>query len=261
MRPFLRFGLSAVVAGFALFGGTARAAFLGPSPYLSLADSPFQGGSFSSFFLEDFEDGALNTPGIAAPPGGWVVLGPSGFTDSVDADDGAIDDSGTAGNSFFSSGTNSTLTIIFDAAALGGRLPTAVGIVWTDVGDVTSGTTGFGPVTFSATDELGDPLGSIGPFTLGDGNALGSAPGGTAEDRFFGVTHAGGISSITISMSNSTDWEVDHLQYGIAAIPEPSSLVLAGLGPALTCGAARLRRTASCLDPEVRKSGPYEAAP
>ena len=40
-----------------------------------------------------------------------------------------------------------------------------------------------------------------------------------------------GISRIVISMNNSTDWEVDHLQYGLTAdaVPEPSTIVLCSL--------------------------------
>ena len=55
--------------GIAAAASTARSAFLGPSPYLSFADSPFNGGSFSYFHLEDFEDGSLNTPGVTASAG------------------------------------------------------------------------------------------------------------------------------------------------------------------------------------------------
>src|SRR5262245_58046922 len=143
MGDFPRRGLLAATVGIVLASTSAKADFLGPTPYLSFADSPFNGGSFSSFFLEDFEDGALNTPGVTASAG-WSVLGPGAFTDSVDGDDGAIDGSGTRGHSFFSNSTQSTLTFTFNAAALGGALPTAVGIVWTDVGTVTSGTPGFG---------------------------------------------------------------------------------------------------------------------
>lgn len=235
LRPSAWVGLAVALLA-ASASSPARADFLGPTPYLSFADSPFNGGAFGAFYLEDFEDGALNTPGATASAG-WSVLGPGVFTDSVDADDGTIDGSGAAGHSFFSAGTQSSLTITFDAAALGGSLPTVAGIVWTDVGSVGSGTTGFGPVLFSATGPGGIPLGSIGPFTLGDG----SAAGGTAEDRFFGVTSAAGISSITISMSNSVDWEVDHLQYGIRPVPEPGSLALVAIGGAATLALARRR--------------------
>lgn len=223
-----------VVLGLAGGAGRADAAFLGPTPYLSAGDSPLLALPFSAFYLENFETGVTVTPG-------WFVLGPSGTTDSVDADDLAIDGSGTRGHSFYSGGQNATLTITFDAAVLG-SLPTAAGIVWTDVGLVTSGTAGFGDVTFSATGPGGASLGSIGPVTLGDGVSTGE----TREDRFFGVTNAAGITSITISMSNSTDWEVDHLQFltaAPAAVPEPASLGLAAAG-GLTLFGRRLRRRA-----------------
>jgi hypothetical protein len=213
----------------------AAAQFLGPTPYLSSADSPLLGGSYTYFHLEDFEDAALNTSGVAASAG-WSVVGPGGFTDSVDSDDGTLDNSGAAGHSFFSNNTQSSLTLTFSAAALGGNLPTHVGIVWTDVGSATP-TLGVGAVTFSALDAEGNALGSFGPFTLGDGTALSA----TSEDRFFGVVHAGGISSLTISMDNSVDWEVDHLQYGF--VPAPSALcsVLLGAVPGL-CLLVRRRR-------------------
>jgi WD40-like Beta Propeller Repeat len=183
--------------------------FQGPTPYLSFADSPFNAAGFKYFYLETFEDGAFNVPG-ATPSAGWVIGNPGAFTDSVDGDDGSINGSGAGGHSYYSGGTQTNLTIYFNAAALGGHLPTHAGIVWTDVGIVTSGTTGYGNVIFTARDANGVSLGTQVANNLGDG--VGSAA--TAEDRFFGVVNAGGISSISISMANSKDWEVDHLQYG-----------------------------------------------
>ncbi len=59
----------------------------------------------------------------------------------------------------------------------------------------------------------------IGPVAIADG----SISGETAEDRFFGVTNPGGISSIRIS-NTAGGIEVDHLQYGVyagAAPPPP----------------------------------------
>jgi hypothetical protein len=126
------------------------------------------------------------------------------------------------------SGGKSSITITFDITVLG-SLPTHAGIVWTDVG-FADPANGFGGVTFSALDAFGTSLGSIGPFTLGDGRFAGE----TAEDRFLGIINPGGISAMTISINNSVDWEVDHLQYGFAGaqrpvdahVPEPSSFAL-----------------------------------
>src|SRR5262245_33520243 len=119
----LRMRLTTLAAfGLALAAAPlARADYLGPTPYLSFGDSPFNGLSFSYFHLEDFEDGSFNTPGATASAG-WTVNGPGGFTDSVDGDDGAIDGSGTGGHSFLTS-SSTFLTITFSASVLG-QLPT-----------------------------------------------------------------------------------------------------------------------------------------
>ena len=65
---------------------THSATFLGPSPYLSFDDSPFNGAGLSDFYLEDFEDGVLGVPGVTAT--GNSLGGPSinngGITDSVE---------------------------------------------------------------------------------------------------------------------------------------------------------------------------------
>ena len=182
--------------------------FLGPTPYLSANDSPFLASiNAGTTFLETFESGALTTPGVT--PSAGSVIGPSSITDSVDADDGAIDGSGTAGHSFFSGDGATGITFTFDAGVLG-SLPTQVGIVWTD---------GAGTTTFEAFGPGGASLGQIGPVSIADGSISGT----TAEDRFFGVTNPGGISAIKIS-NTSGGIEVDHLQYGIfGAAPPPTS--------------------------------------
>lgn len=212
---------------------------IGPSPYLSFADSPFSGvPGLSYFHLENFESNTF-TPGWTANTG-WVRSSPSPTTDSVDSDDGAIDGSGAAGRSFYSGNVASRLVITFDASVLG-ALPTHAGIVWTDVG-ISQPSIGLSNVSFEAFDSANQSLGVIGPSALGDGSVL----GGTGEDRFFGVIFAGGISRIELvnsrtlggelSDSGIVDWEADHLQYGgtvsvIGAVPEPATTgILAGAG-------------------------------
>lgn len=194
------------------------AVLIGPTPYLSSADSPFDGSTMSYFFLETFEDGVLNVPGVTASAG--VPRGPGPNTDSVDGDDGSIDGSGTSGWDFATSGTGSGdlgISFAFDEVALGG-LPTHVGIVWTDGGF-------SDPTSFEAFDRLGSSLGVIGPVDISDNSFAGE----TDEDRFFGVIELSGVSRITIWNPGSSDSiQVDHLQYG--AIPEPTSLALLALG-------------------------------
>jgi hypothetical protein len=216
--------MAAAAAGVLSATPAAAVAYLGPSGYLSAADSPFGGVTFSYFHLENFEDGALNTPGLSAV--GGSVVGPGSFTDSVDADDGTIDGFGTSGYSYYSAGAQS-ITFNFNGIALG-NLPTRVGVVWTDVGFVLSGgTIGFGNVQIEAFDQTSASLGVFGPFAVGDG-AFG---GQTAEDRFLGAIHPGGISRLVVTMPDSTDWELDHVQYGYdVPVPAPFALLAAGLG-------------------------------
>ncbi|MCB1282454.1 MAG: hypothetical protein KDB18_13110, partial [Salinibacterium sp.] len=102
-----------MVAAFA--GAAFGQTFLGPSPYLSLADSPWVG--FDGFAFEDFEDGLFNLPGASASAGNPFAPGSS--TDSVDGDDGSIDGSGTAGRSFFSGSGAAGITFTLDADDIG----------------------------------------------------------------------------------------------------------------------------------------------
>lgn len=144
LRPIVGAAITIVALGLNLRSQT----LLGPTPYLSFVDSPFNAlqtsGGFTYFYLETFEDGLLNTPGVSANTGS--VLGPGGLTDSVDADDGVIDGSGLTGHTWVFG--SSPVIFTFSAATLG-ALPTHAGLVWTD-----------GPhPTYEAFDALGNSLG------------------------------------------------------------------------------------------------------
>ena len=104
MRAYLVYWITATVGGLFLLLGAATHVdaapiFLGPTPYLSAADIPaglYAGGGLPTA-LENFEDGSLDF-GITASSG-FVTVGPlspfpSISTDSVDADDGLINNSG-----------------------------------------------------------------------------------------------------------------------------------------------------------------------
>jgi len=177
--------------------------FLGPTPYLSTADSPFLTDiNAGRVYLETFECGVVTVPGVTPSAGTIIPPGFEGLIDSVDADDGAIDGSGLNGHSLFGSGPVG-ITFTFDQTALG-AFPTRAGIVWTD---------GSGTTTFEAFDSVGVSLGVIGPVSIADGSFSGT----TGEDRFFAVVFAGGISAIKIS-NTSGGMEVDHLQYGLYTV-------------------------------------------
>lgn len=172
-------------------------------PYLSRADSPFNGVAFSSYLhFEDWEDGLVNTPGVT--PSSTEVGGSFGaLVDSVDGDDGVVNGKcekavGTCNSGFSGSGA---IEFTFDAAVLG-ALPSHVGIAWTDGAPSCD-------AIFEAYDAANALIGTKTAVAVGDpGNT-----GNVAEDRLFCVVHAAGVKRIVVK-SSAGGVEVDHLQYG-----------------------------------------------
>ena len=216
---------SCLMAGQNAYAGSATFIFDPDTAYLSVDDSPFLGED--DFTLEDFEDGLVNILGVTID--GGVVRSPSNFTDSVDADDGVIDGSGTDGHSYWQLQGTEGFTISFDENVLGG-LPAQVGFAWTD-GNVD------GLFRLEAFDAMGV---SIFEVVLGDLVHTGT----TAEDRFIGVEFAGGIASLVLSTSFG-GIEIDHLQYAsIIPLPAPLALGLVGLAGVVVVRRKRLLATA-----------------
>lgn len=205
----------------------SRAETLGPSPYLSEADSPFAASlSLTTFWLEDFEDGELNAPGVSSTGlEAGVVKEPSPTTSSVDADDGVIDGSGVAGRSFANQLTvggagDVTGVIAFDFSAVEGALPTSFGLALTD-----------GPPlgTYIVTADLvgGGQFAEI----FSDIQFSVPTPETTADDRFIGFRSATPFTRVVLTARSggpvvAPNFEIDHLQYG-AEIPEPGAALLA----------------------------------
>lgn len=102
------------------------------------AENPFAATGFSGgyFYLNDFEDGLFNTPGVTASTGFAAIC------DSVDGDDSVIDGKGspTVGDSYFFQPRFYGILFTFDAGTLG-ALPTSASLVWTD---------GVGTISFDA---------------------------------------------------------------------------------------------------------------
>ncbi|MBI3467960.1 MAG: hypothetical protein HY000_33555 [Planctomycetes bacterium] len=191
--------------------------FFGPLPYLSQADSPFSmSGLGSTFFLEDFEDGQFNVPGVTYSSvlalvvyDGTTIVG----VDSVDGDDGVIDGSGALGHELApvpsSIGSSDVgVTFTFNSQVLG-FLPTEVGIVWTDG-------TPDDTIVFEVFGPAGELLGTQVGEHIGDDDFF----GGTSEDVFFGAVASVGISAFRIHGTKHTpiSFAVDHLQYGLAPL-------------------------------------------
>jgi hypothetical protein len=227
----------------------AEVTFLGPTPYLSVADSPFDmSGLGTTFFFEDFEDGSFDLPPGAATSE-YEVLPPSPTTDSVDADDGVIDGYGTDGHSLrplfvivYPTGTprwHQSLSVLFDSNVLGFS-PNAFGFVWTD------GWQHPDPflrsrVYLSVQHKNGT---SESTFWFADDFMDNSDMGETAEDRFFGLRTTGRIARVGLSMSFYSDtfidqFEIDHIQFGYF-VPEPV-FYPTGLGFVLVAFAVRRR--------------------
>jgi hypothetical protein len=223
------------VGAFFAFTAHAQAAFtfLGPTPYLSTADSPFPvGGSNPSFFLEDFEDGQITAPGIhdSMPSvARGIVLGPGGFTDSVDADDGELDGVGQQGHSYASGFTTVQLTapparkryFQFDLDPIfNGKLPNAFGFVWTD-----------GAASSHVLLEFYGASGELVFSKLQSGLGDDSRAGTVVEDQFLGVLGDEGIGRVAITsifLGDDVTFEIDHVQFG-RIVPEAKSLWLASI--------------------------------
>jgi len=229
---------SALLAALSVVATPAAAepVFFGPIPYRSAADSPFDLSDLgATFFLEDFEDGELNTPGlhpaIITPILGHltdpVIQPPHEFTDSVDADDGVIDGSGSDGHSLRSNfqviGLRDPpiyqLSIAFEFDAIsGGFHPNAFGFVWTD-GMANSS------VIVAITDREGTEFLHHVDGDFGDLHRN----GGTADDMFIGFFLPTGISQVKLRSDFVGEveipletFEIDHVQYGLV-VPEPSA--------------------------------------
>ena len=212
--------IQTILLGLALTCGLSTGAlavtFVQVSPYLSAGDSPFN-TLVAGYYIEDFEDSTLNTPGVVLT----TPFGSGISAISVDADDGVIDGSGAAGKSLqvVTEGGIIGATFTFDIGVLG-QWPQNVGIVATYAHT--------SPLVIEAFDPLGSSLGTT--------TASLSTDYTTSDDVFFGITDVGGISSFSVtSGAAATYLHLDHLQYG--SIPEPATLGLLMIG-----GLALLRR-------------------
>lgn len=198
---------------FALASGAAAAPVLiTKDNYKSAADSPFDlaGGKY---YLEDFEGGLVNVPGLRIAElseRDWspVLYGPLQAATSIEPSGWSLRGvhywarlDGFAFAEFY---------VEFDASALGG-LPRDVGFVFTKAESVPD----F--VMFIPS----------GPGLLGNNLLPTFSP-----DRFVGVHSDEGIAGFTLGLYSRTGdptFEIDHIQFG-AIVPEPATALLMATG-------------------------------
>ena len=183
-------------------------------PYAQRSDSPWAAGiRQGSIYVEDFEDGLVNTPGLA------MALGIMSPGSSVDEDDGILgnqDDDTFHGRYWYAgvSGPSHTARAEFSPNG-SGNYPLYAG--WAmDTGD-------FADAKFEAFDPSGQLIASY-LYILEWG-----------EIQFVGVHAQQGIGAI--QSTGNVNLFVDHVQYGYA-IPEPNTALLT----ATTALAAASRR-------------------
>jgi hypothetical protein len=240
------------LASLARAGRVSAAAveFRTPSNYDSVYDSPWSGPILApdvgapTYYLEDFQDGKLNTPGLRLPQ--YDPGYPSSVVRILDnMGVGWGPDPGTPGRALSSFAMHAafsnppiwynSLDFVFDEAELG-FLPTDFGFAWTD-----------------------DSYGMHFRLTVYDRqhNELGTLTGtGTGAPQLHSLRYDGGIGSVRMWTSKlqhqETELTIDHVQYGDrftlrlaseATAPEPGSAVLLLLG---AVGTGLAWRSRSC---------------
>jgi len=233
------------LASSVLFSPAATFRMWDPQPYLSQLDSPFYDGIQGGIiYLEDFEDGNLNTPFVRDP----LTPPQAGTTfrtqipdiaesriGSVDGDDGVLDFEGGKGDSWITYQTGGAgRRSFFEFEFLPndeGQYPLFVGIVVTEVADVSEN------VEFIFRDPSGRDLNNDSEYDPRPWFDPGELLRGDVEThRFIGIHSSDGIQSLSIENA----FQVDHLQYGYA-IPEAGTTVLSMI--AATAGLFRRRRS------------------
>jgi len=166
-----------------------NASFLNPTPYQSVADSPFFGDGQTCFELEDFQSGGVSTPGLTIPQNQGTVTSPAGV----------VGDSGTPLFGLSSDASVGVLQLDFNQVVLG-ALPTKVGFVWTRGSN--------GTITVTVTNSLGAVANRVYEFLAPN------LPGNGADDQFIGVEWASGIQTISI-LFNPVFGDIDHVQFDV----------------------------------------------
>jgi hypothetical protein len=185
-------------------------------PYAQRSDSPWAAGiRQGSIYVEDFEDGLVNTTGLSMALG---IMSPGG---SVDEDDGILgnqDDDTFHGRNWYAGASGPSLTARAEFTSdASGHYPTYAGWVIDTYEDQDA--------FFEAYDPSGNLVASY-RYILEWG-----------DYQFVGVYAPQGIGAI--QSRNNFNLSIDHVQYGYA-IPEPGTALLTAT--AALAAASRRRR-------------------
>lgn len=185
----------------------------GPVAYREAADSPFNCVNFVAFELEDFEDHALNAPGLAATSGFVTSSVFSSARDSVDGDDGDLNcDSTNEAGTYLGDSWYVQVSASFTFGITFGKgptmLPTHAGVVVTDAT--------FGAITVNAYGSEDELIGSL-VYEFGD-----PGDGSCLDDYFYGAFSQTGVSRLEVTVVGEA--EVDHVQFGLSDLAAESDL-------------------------------------
>lgn len=226
--------LMAIMSLAACSSAEAATTVIADLPYRGRFDSPFYPGiQNGTTYVEDFEDMAVNTPGLTMSTGKTFFS--TGI--SVDEDDGILDHLGNGRSwvvpnaAVLPEGPPFSVRAEFAPDAFG-NYPTHAGMAILGYTTLNVGSLRY----FQAFDADGNEILSstlsaltpVLPNTTPGNSNLG--------DRFFGLIHEGGISRIV--MGGGVYF--DHVQYGYGPIPEPGAACLSAA--ALAAFGLRRRR-------------------
>ncbi|MGB8854302.1 MAG: PEP-CTERM sorting domain-containing protein [Pirellulales bacterium] len=228
--------LGTIPGAIAFKPGPAGAMLIGRNPFPQAVGQVLQvtGWNGGSPVVSNFTSGtnldATSSPGLAVAQDGAVYVSSSVYTGLGGSLTGTVLKFGAAGNylgTVASTGTPGDYgpaglvlngSTLFSASVQDGKIYT------TDLSGPTTSVFGAAPFGFE-----------VGPLAqLSDGNLLAGSVSGFTDS----VYRFGNGGTLLTSITNSGFGQIS----GIVAVPEPSSLVLAGLGCALAVGVRRWQR-------------------
>ena len=181
--------------------------------YRGLTETVASGATY--FFLQDFEDGQLDAPGLSSTVNSVRTKDGRNGSEAKSSASGVSED-GTNNGGLRQAGALMTWT--FNSAVLGGNLPTYFGFAYPETWN---GVADFADLV-TAYDINDNVIGTID-------NTAGVTP---STNPFYGFQTDVGISYVTVDMNSAG--ELDHIQYGYVGAGDTTPPVLTALAPTNT---------------------------